>query len=136
MRISVAEERNGQRQAEREFESTSVEVGRDSRECQIVFDGQEWPMVSRRHAEFRFEGDRCLLVDTNSRFGTFLDGRPISEPTEIRVGSRAQFGPGGPVLRVLRVERLATEKMKDVAPNSSPLGAEPAFLELASDVSS
>ncbi len=86
MRIFVAEERDGQQQAERAFEATSVEVGRDGSECQIVFDGQKWPMVSRRHAEFRLESGRCLLVDTNSRFGTFLDGRQISEPTEIRVG--------------------------------------------------
>ncbi len=104
MRISVAEERNGQRQPERAFEAPTVDVGRDGSECQIVFDGEEWPMVSRRHAEFRMEGGRCLLVDTKSRFGTFLDGEQISEPTEVQVGSRAQFGPGGPVLCVMRVE--------------------------------
>src|SRR5688500_9207889 len=110
MRISLAEERNGRRQAERAFESTSVEVGRDSRECQIAFDGEKWPMVSRRHAEVRLEGDRCLLVDMNSRFGTFLDGHQISEPTEIKVGSRAQFGPGGPVLCLVRFEGEAAGK--------------------------
>src|SRR5258705_12943698 len=100
MRIFLAEDRNGQQEAERAFEATSVEVGRDGSECQIVFDGQKWPMVSRRHAEFRLQNGRCLLVDTDSRFGTFLDGRQISEATEIHVGSRAQFGPNGPVLRL------------------------------------
>ncbi|MBC8167041.1 MAG: FHA domain-containing protein, partial [Bryobacteraceae bacterium] len=105
MRIFVAEERKGQRQAERAFEAASVEVGRDGSECQIVFDGEEWPMVSRRHAEFRMEGGRCLLVDTKSRFGTFLDGEQISEPAEVHVGSRAQFGPGGPVLCIMRIEQ-------------------------------
>lgn len=104
MRIFVAEERNGQRQAERAFEAASVDVGRDGSECQIVFDGQEWPMVSRRHAEFRMEGGRCLLVDTKSSFGTFLDGERVSEPAEVHVGSRAQFGPGGPVLRIMLIE--------------------------------
>lgn len=111
----MAEERDGQQQAERAFESTSVEVGRDGSECQIVFDGQKWPMVSRRHAEFRLESGRCLLADTNSRFGTFLDGRQISEPTEIHVGSRAQFGPGGPVLRLVRIEQTQSPHMDAAA---------------------
>ena len=104
MRICLAEDRDGQQQAEQVFESASVEVGRDGSECQIVFDGEKWPMVSRKHAEFRIEAGRCLLVDTSSRFGTFLDGHQISEPTEIRVGSKAQFGPDGPMLRLVRIE--------------------------------
>jgi ABC-type multidrug transport system ATPase subunit len=115
MRIFVAEERNGQQEAERAFESTSVEVGRDGSECQIVFDGQKWPMVSRRHAEFRLEKGRCLLVDANSRFGTFLDGRQISEPTEVRIGSRAQFGPNGPVLRLVRIEQTQSPHLEAAA---------------------
>lgn len=105
MKIFLVEERDGQLQAERAFESTSVAVGRDGSECQIVFDGQKWPMVSRRHAEFDLESGRYVLVDTNSRFGTFLDGHQISRPTEIHVGSRAQFGVGGPVVRVARIEQ-------------------------------
>ncbi|HUS10362.1 MAG TPA: FHA domain-containing protein [Pyrinomonadaceae bacterium] len=120
MRIFVAEERNGQQQAERAFESTPVEVGRDGSECQIVFNGQEWPMVSRRHAAFRLENGRCLLVDANSRFGTFLDGRQISEPTEIRVGSRAQFGPAGPVLRLVRIEQTQSNQIEAAAYDVQP----------------
>ncbi len=110
MRISLVEERNGQQQAERAFESTSVAVGRDASECQIAFDGGTWPMVSRKHAEFLIEAGRCLLVDKNSRFGTFLDGQQISGPVEIRVGSKAQFGPGGPVLRIMRIELSSAQR--------------------------
>src|SRR2546428_9512684 len=98
MRILAAEEHNGQRHAERAFESAIVEIGRDSKECQIVFDGEKWPMVSRRHAAFHLEGRRCLLVDTRSRFGTFLDGHRISEPSEVQGGSTVQLGAGGPTL--------------------------------------
>lgn len=103
MKIYLAEETKGQLQPEREFESAVVRVGRDGGDCQIVFDGNEWPMVSRKHAEFRLEGGRSLLIDLKSRFGTFLDGLQITEPAEIRTGSRVQFGPGGPVLRVVRI---------------------------------
>jgi ABC transport system ATP-binding/permease protein len=121
MRIFVAEERNGRQEAERAFESTSVAVGRDGSECQFVFDGQKWPMVSRRHAEFRLQNGRWLLVDANSRFGTFLDGRQISEPTEVHVGSRAQFGPNGPVLRLVRIEQTQSPHTpaRDVQPRSA-----------------
>src|SRR6187455_3124097 len=103
MKIYLSEETNGQLLPEREWELTIVRVGRDGSDCQIVFDGNQWPMVSRKHAEFRIEGGRRVLVDLNSRFGTFLDGRQISEPAEIRAGSRVQFGQAGPVLRVVRI---------------------------------
>jgi ABC-type multidrug transport system ATPase subunit/pSer/pThr/pTyr-binding forkhead associated (FHA) protein len=103
MKIYLAEETKGQLQPEREFDSTLVRVGRDGGDCQIVFDGNDWPMVSRKHAEFRLEGGRSLLIDLKSRFGTFLDGVQITQPAEVRAGSRVQFGPGGPVLRVVRI---------------------------------
>ena len=113
MKIYLAEETKGRLQPEREFDSATVRVGRDGSDCQIVFDGNEWPMVSRKHAEFRFEGGRSFLVDLKSRFGTFLDDRQLTEPMEIRAGSRAQFGPSGPVLRVVRIDPVP-------APASSP----------------
>lgn len=105
MKILLSEERDGGQGAEHSFQTTAVIVGRDKADCDIVFDSTEWPMVSRRHAEFRIIEGRWLLIDQASRFGTFLDGRQISEPAEVRAGSCAQFGPGGPTLRVVRVER-------------------------------
>jgi ABC-type multidrug transport system ATPase subunit len=114
MKIYLAEEANGQLLPEREWESAIVRVGRDGGDCQIVFDGSQWPMVSRKHAEFRSEGGRSVLVDLNSRFGTFLDGRQVSEPAEIRAGSRVQLGQSGPVLSVVRIE----------LPQASPVSAQ------------
>jgi len=103
MAIVVVEELNGQAPVERSFDSPVVSIGRDRTECQIVFESDQWPMVSRKHAELREEGGRCLLVDSGSRYGTFLDGRPVSAPTEVKPGARAQFGPSGPVLRITRI---------------------------------
>ena len=57
MKIFLVEELNGQPPVERAFDSPVVVVGRDDLECQIVFDSKQWPMVSRRHAEFRLEAD-------------------------------------------------------------------------------
>jgi ABC-type multidrug transport system ATPase subunit/pSer/pThr/pTyr-binding forkhead associated (FHA) protein len=145
MKIFLSEETNGQLQPEREFDSAIVRVGRDGSDCQIVFDGDEWPMVSRKHAEFRIEGARNLLVDLQSRFGTFLDGRQILEPAEIRAGSRVQFGPGGPVLRVGRIAPAGSERGNQPGPRVQAVPVqteaiprtaayrEPAFLELQTD---
>lgn len=104
MKIVMSEESNGQQKPERSYERPIVKIGRDPAECQVVFNQAEWPMVSRRHAEIRFKDGRYLLVDTNSSFGTFLNGQRITEPTEVLEGARAQFGAGGPIMRVVRIE--------------------------------
>jgi pSer/pThr/pTyr-binding forkhead associated (FHA) protein len=110
MKIVFLEERAGQPYPERAFTAEVVKVGRDPLACHIVFDQAEWPMVSRRHAEFRQRDGRCLLADTGSRFGTFIDGRRVIDPTEIRVGDRVQFGPGGPLMRLTAIEQTASAK--------------------------
>src|SRR3982751_5419935 len=100
MKIILVEERNGQQKPERAFDQQTVKVGRDP---------AEWPMVSRKHAEFRLKDGRYLLVDTNSSFGTFLNGQRVTEPTEIQPGARVQFGAGGPVMLVARIEQAAAQ---------------------------
>src|SRR5437660_1337462 len=107
MNIILAEERAGQPYPERAFTSEIIRVGRDPIECHLVFDQAEWPMVSRRHSEFRWRDGCCYVVDTNSRFGTFLDGQRVVDPSEVRTGMRVQFGAGGPVVRVVRIEQTA-----------------------------
>jgi ABC-type multidrug transport system ATPase subunit/pSer/pThr/pTyr-binding forkhead associated (FHA) protein len=147
MKISLSEEIGGQLQPEREFDAATVRVGRDGNDCQFVFDGNQWPMVSRKHAEFRIESGRNVIVDLKSRFGTFLDGRQVSEPAEIRAGSRVQLGPGGPVFRVMRITPVQVAPVNPVpgrvespavpaAPQKIPPTTpyqESAFLELATD---
>jgi pSer/pThr/pTyr-binding forkhead associated (FHA) protein len=105
MKIVLLEERAGQPYPEREFTAEVIKIGRDPIACHIVYDQSEWPMVSRRHAEFRQRDGRCLIADTNSRFGTFIDGERVGDPSEVRVGARVQLGPGGPLLRVISIEQ-------------------------------
>jgi ABC-type multidrug transport system ATPase subunit/pSer/pThr/pTyr-binding forkhead associated (FHA) protein len=100
MKIILAVEGAEQLLSEGTFEQAIVKVGRDPATSQLLFTQLEWPMVSRHHAEFHLESGRCLLVDCNARFGTYLDGNRITEPTEVRAGSRVQFGTHGPVVRV------------------------------------
>lgn len=118
MKITLLEERAGQPYPERAFTSEIVKIGRDPLECHVVFDQGEWPMVSRRHAEFRQREGRFLLVDTGSRFGTFIDGKRVIDPSEVRVGDRVQFGPGGPLMRILAIEDSPAGKSAQAADSS------------------
>jgi DNA-binding winged helix-turn-helix (wHTH) protein len=49
--------------------------------------------VSRRHARISIGSERALLEDLKSRNGTYLDGRRIDGPTEIRHGGLIGLGP-------------------------------------------
>src|SRR5438128_3343325 len=108
MKIVLAEDRSGELLGERAFTSDVVLVGRDPAVCHFFFSQDKWPMVSRRHAEFRFVEGRCIVADTNSRFGTYVNGQKISGPVEVRVGSQVQLGAEGPILRVVTIEQDAT----------------------------
>ncbi len=105
MKIVIAEDRSGQLHTERAFTSEKVVVGRDPAVCHYFVSHEQWPMVSRKHAEFRLEEGRCTVVDTNSRFGTFVNGQRITAPVEVRVGNHVQLGAGGPILRVVSIEQ-------------------------------
>jgi len=107
MKLIVTEESSLSRPGEHVFTLPVVKVGRDNHECHIVFDRVTWPMVSRLHGEFRAEHGKCFVFDTNSTFGTFLNGQRVKGSAEIRSGALVQFGAGGPVLRVRSIEVLS-----------------------------
>src|SRR5216684_1710680 len=110
MKIVLAEDRNGQLHGEHTFTGEVVLVGRDPAVCHYFFSQEQWPMVSRKHAEFRLSGGRYLVSDASSRFGTFVNGQRITEPVEVRVGSQVQLGTGGPILRVISIEQSAVSR--------------------------
>jgi ABC-type multidrug transport system ATPase subunit len=105
MKIVLAEDRGGKLLGERSFTSDAVVVGRDPAVCHFFFAQNQWPMVSRRHAEFRLADGQWTVGDANSRFGTLVDGQRIMGPVEVRVGTRVQLGADGPILRVVSIEQ-------------------------------
>jgi len=119
MKIVLAEDRTGQLQGERAFTSEKVIVGRDPAVCHYFFSQEQWPMVSRKHAEFRLDEGRCTVVDANSRFGTFVNGQKLSAPVEVRVGDHVQLGAGGPILRVVSIEQSPAA---DAPPKRAEMG--------------
>src|SRR5712671_7878282 len=110
MKIVLAEDRSGQLHGEHSFTHEVIRVGRDPAMCHYFFPQEQWPMVSRKHAEFQLSQGRYLVADANSRFGTFVNGQRITEPVEVRVGSQVQLGTGGPILRVISIEQSAVSR--------------------------
>ena len=110
MKIVLAEDRSGQLHGEHSFTHDVIRVGRDPAMCHYFFPQEQWPMVSRKHAEFQLSQGRYLVADANSRFGTFVNGQRITEPVEVRVGSQVQLGTGGPILRIISIEQSAVSR--------------------------
>lgn len=116
MKIILAEAQSGANSPEKSFSLPIVRVGRDVNECQIAFDNQQYPMVSRRHAEIRWQNGNWILYDSNSSYGTFLNNEKIAAPQIVQIGSRLQFGTNGPVLIVVDLETTETAPSKNAPP--------------------
>ncbi|HMJ07545.1 MAG TPA: FHA domain-containing protein, partial [Pyrinomonadaceae bacterium] len=126
MNIILAEESQGGGQLpERSFSKAVIVVGRDAIECDVAFDGDRYPMVSRRHAEIRWQDGKWIAVDLNSSYGTFVNERQIAQPTEIYGGTPIQFGVDGPVLRVVWFEVSAGAAADPLPPPAVPIAAVP-----------
>jgi len=63
-------------------ESAEVVVGRDP-ECTVHLPDRQ---VSRRHAVIRREDDRFVIVDLESKNGTWVNGQPVGPPRPLRDG--------------------------------------------------
>lgn len=72
-----------------------VELGRD-KNCQVRFDDESFPTVSRRHAAIVREGDKWKLVQLSKTNSTFLNGKPITTEWFLENGDEIQLSVGGP----------------------------------------
>ena len=71
-------------------------------------------VVSRKHARITRDGNnpgQFLLIDLNSRNGTFVNKSRISSPYRLHQGDLVQFGPGGPVF-VFELDPPLTDSAK------------------------
>ncbi|MEJ7711072.1 MAG: FHA domain-containing protein [Pyrinomonadaceae bacterium] len=109
MKITLAEVSDQATHSERTFNKPLVVIGRDPLQCDILFDQTSWPMVSRRHGDFRFSENRWLLTDANSSFGTFVNGERVTSAVEVGAGATVQFGASGPLLLIVEIEGLVSK---------------------------
>lgn len=117
---------------ERSFEQGVICVGRDLGECEFAFETSAFPMVSRKHAELRFDDGKWFVVDLNSTYGTFLNGQRVSSPTQLSAGQIMQFGQDGPQIRIIWFEvfndsepTFAPPPRLEATPAVIPLTAQP-----------
>jgi ABC-type multidrug transport system ATPase subunit/pSer/pThr/pTyr-binding forkhead associated (FHA) protein len=120
MKIVLIEEQAGQNAPDLTFQQELIKIGRDAAECQISFAREKYPMVSRQHAEIRHHNNNWILVDKNSSYGTFLNGRKVVQPEQIQVGSTIQIGVDGPNLIVIHLEVGGVSQPVGNLPQSSP----------------
>jgi hypothetical protein len=78
--------------------TTPFVMGRDP-SCDLVFESELYPHVSGRHCEITFDHRAYVLCD-RSRYGTFLNDRPVSQAA-LHSGDWIRLGPQGPLLRFL-----------------------------------
>lgn len=105
------------------FDKPVVRVGRMP-DCDVAFDPHADLDASGRHAEFRREGGRWIVVDSGSRNGTWVNGKKIDRHALVQ-GDEVEFGPGGPRLRVeLPADDIATTPARPGAETeaSTPAG--------------
>ena len=83
-------------------QSVSKDVVRFGRapDNDVVFDANYDRDASGNHAEARFEGGRWVLVDLQSRNGTYLRGQRITSLTPLASGDEVTFGLKGPRVRL------------------------------------
>src|SRR5512142_1271162 len=108
MRITLAEELAGSSGAsERSFEKETILIGRDAFECDISYGKDQYPMVSRHHAELRQQNGGWYIVDLHSSYGTFVNEQQITSAMPLSMGCSIRVGQSGPVLRVTWIESAA-----------------------------
>ena len=66
----------------------------------VVFDANYDRDASGNHAEARFEGGGWVLVDLQSRNGTYLRGQRVTERAPLTSGDEVTFGLKGPRVRL------------------------------------
>ncbi|MEM6689672.1 MAG: SpoIIE family protein phosphatase [Planctomycetota bacterium] len=110
--LSVAGNPEGQDRFD--LEEVETTLGRHP-DCHIVV---EAGAVSRFHAKIVRQDEECVLEDSGSRNGTFLNGRMISSPSPLSTGD---------VIRISDVEFIFTGRAENTAepPTQTPL---PAFM--------
>ena len=96
----------GGRERHKVFYASSIVVGRASNAGRPDFDLSPDQNVSRRHARIWLEEDDCWLEDLGSKFGTKVEGMPVT------VGEKASLKPGNLIQVRERIRVIAVDAIK------------------------
>src|SRR5471030_641595 len=73
-------------------------IGREP-ECEVRVEAE---LVSPRHAQLTVNFDHALIEDLGSSNGTFVNGKPVTEPTRLWPNQKIQIGAATVELRRLK----------------------------------
>ena len=104
-------------------------LGRDPG-ATVTFSGDDARVVSTRHAELRHQDGGWVLVDLESRNGSFLNGRRVQGQSPVAAGDEIRLGETGPRLTVVATNdavgaTLAEQPAYDLLKQSSSAPAAP-----------
>ncbi len=105
-----------------EFTQPAFAAGR-APDCDLVLDGNAYPMVSRRHLLFEWSGGAWHWRDAGTQNGVWRNGSRTASD-QVRPGDRLQLGAEGPVLRVLAHQAAPTYVAASATPTQAFAGAE------------
>jgi phosphoserine phosphatase RsbU/P len=100
----------------KEIDADVLRIGRSSKnDVNLSFDLS----LSRFHAEVTRRDSRHYIADVGSRNGTSLNGRPVLQPSELKVGDRITLGETTILFSVEQEPRVAIEDAPLLNPDSS-----------------
>lgn len=74
-----------------------IVLGRDSN-CQVRFDDESWPSVSRRHAAIEKDAQGWKIIPLSQTNSTLVNGRSIDKEWYLQNGDEIQLATNGPRL--------------------------------------
>lgn len=80
-------------------------LGRDPA-ATVTFSGDEARVVSTRHAELRHQDGGWVLVDLESRNGSYVNGRRVQGQSPVAAGDEIRLGETGPRLIVVATNEV------------------------------
>ena len=105
----------GEEPIRRTLSTELVTLGR-SPDCSLQIHDR---FLSRKHIEFRDDGERWVLHDCGSANGTWLNGMPVKSPVPLRPGDSIRIGETEILFGVTRTDRLlAVETTSQTTTNS------------------
>jgi type VI secretion system protein ImpL len=108
------------------FESERIRIGRQA-DNDLRVDPEKERGVSGHHAEIYRQGEAFWVKDLQSKNGTYVNGRLISQPTPVAPGDIIQFSPHGPKVALLtktpsQEPSVAATSFGEAAPLAARIG--------------
>jgi hypothetical protein len=94
-------------------------IGRDPANA-LAFHQEEDVWVGRKHAKIIRQADGFVIIDLNSRNGTFVNTERLTGPTPLKSGDVIEFGMGGPRIQFYQRRALYDGSVTGISRSNQP----------------